>query len=557
MTRQVIRSDNEMVVGDSLEETIANKIGRLNKQRKFAKAIADGAAALLSLPESFLIHFNTANAARKNGELDLARRLYKRAIHLNPSDHMAWNNLGLTLLAEGNQDGAKAAFRKSVALSAEKNISALVNYSLVCRQTGDAQEAIKAANIALTINPTSMEAYANRAAIYHELNMLEPALYDIGKAAEIAPGHPSIFYNKGNIYVSLCRWEKAIECFNQALSLEPDLKDAAINKSICLLMQNKWEQGFLAYESRWSLLGKIACFQSLEQVSQFREKLYVTRSVEIYAEQGLGDAIQFLRYLLLMPKEVTATKLYVHPPLVNLVKESNFSAEVLPLEKGSAFSGTTSSDGCLKLPLLSLPLMLGIFPGQDRFPCSPYLRVDKGHSNHWWEKISAYPNIRTHLDPSVLRVGICWAGNPQQGTDKKRSIPFSTVSRLFSIPCRWINLKVELTEEVRIRLSNHRVEDYSTDVSDLRDTAALLSTLDLVISTCTSVAHLAGSLGLSTWVLLAFSPDWRWSDEGETSLWYPTSRLFRQRTPGDWEGVLDDVEAALLKKIDEPQSRYE
>ena len=528
----------------------SNSVANFNHFERFAEAIQVGSRAIQRFPNSFTIHFNTANAARKLGKSSFARLLYKRSIYLMPSDPMAWNNLGLTLLGDGDLNSAKEAFKKSIDLSHAEKIQPLVNFAMVCRQLGELSEALEATNKAIAIDGGSMEAYANRSAIYHEMNFLAPALSDIERAIQLKPNQPSLYYNAGNIHVSSRDWGAAITSFDRSLSINSGLTDAKLNRSICILMQKQWEKGFQSYESRWNLFGKSSPFESQKSLDQARERILSSTKLELYAEQGLGDSIQFARYLSLLNRSVTTIRLHVQKSLIQLFQDNLIADDVIQVTGASHLKYPDFQFEHYKFPLISLPLLLQVYPDSKLFPVDPYLKSNDSDIKQWSRRLAD-----ANRDSDRLRVGICWAGNPKQGTDKKRSLSLGKVARLFSVPCRWINLKVDLSEESRLRLQNHCVEDYSSYVEDMKDTAALVANLDLVISTCTSVAHLSGALGIPTWILLAYSPDWRWGDNGESSIWYPSARLFRQTIPGDWDGLLDNVDQALMDEIDSFRSK--
>jgi len=251
----------------------------------------------------------------------------------------------------------------------------------------------------------------------------------------------------------------------------------------------------------------------------------------LHAEQGFGDTIQFCRYARLVRDLGAEVIIEVQDSLFEVIK--NLQGVDLVLRSGDPLPAFD-----YHCPLMSLPLA---FKTEiDSIPAeTPYLCVDSSKKTQW----SQY----TNLENAKPAIGIAWAGNPIHKNDHNRSIRFELMQKILSDEFNWLCLQKNIASTEREMLEAVKVRDYSTELGNFADTAALISQLDLIISVDTSVAHLAGSLGKPTWVLLPHVPDFRWMWDRDDSPWYPTMRLFRQTVPGDWDSVLSEVSDELQK----------
>ncbi len=321
----------------------------------------------------------------------------------------------------------------------------------------------------------------------------------------------------------------AIAQYDHALDLDPELSQARHARAAALLAAGDYARGWREYEVRWEKVRIVARKNIFLQPRWHGTEAIAGRTLLVHAEQGLGDAIQFVRYLSLLAPRGATLILQCHAELVALFSRLPGVAAVVP--KHAALPHFD-----FQIPMLSLPLALRTT--LETIPAAvPYLFAHP-------EQVA---RLRTQpaRDSGKLRVGVVWASTSDAEDARKKSCGLGQMSRLFDIPGA-VFFSLQKGEAGRIPGPLREVlVDAAADLADFESTAALVSTLDLVIAIDTAVAHLAGALGKPTWILLTYLPDWRWMIEGERSAWYPTARLFRQPEAGDWNAVLTDVRNAL------------
>jgi hypothetical protein len=313
--------------------------------------------------------------------------------------------------------------------------------------------------------------------------------------------------------------------FLRVVTLQPDHADAHYHSALAALSIGNFRDGWQQYEWRWRSFGA-AARRTFAQPLWLGDTSLEGRTILLHAEQGMGDAIQFARYVPLVAQRARSVVLEVHRPLKSLLGRLEGAAAVFNL-------GDPLPSFDLQCPLLSLPLAfgteLGTIPGRE-----PYLRSSDASRMIWSERLP---------QRQPLRVGLVWAGNPELKNDRNRSIPLERMAPLLAMPgVQFVSLQRDVRSgDAEVLMRSDQLTDISADLQDFDDTAAVVSLLDLVIAVDTAVAHLAGALGKPVWLLLPFGPDPRWMLDREDSPWYPTARLFRQPKRGDWDFVLARV----------------
>jgi hypothetical protein len=331
------------------------------------------------------------------------------------------------------------------------------------------------------------------------------------------------------------RYDEARAAFDAALALEPEFADAHANRSHLHLLLGDFDRGWKEFEWRWRTQECAPLKLPFMRPLWLGEQPLEGRTILLHAEQGLGDTIQFVRYVPLVRACGAKVVLAVQPQLQALF--SCIGAESVL----SAVPRLPPAD--LHCPLMSLPLAfktrLETIPAD-----TPYLSVNENGAAAWMARL---PKRKWYGGGRTRRVGVAWAGNPEFVDDETRSIGLANLAPLFSTKrVHFVSLQKNLRNGDREILQNHpQVTHLGDAIADFRDTAAIMSQLDLIITSDTSVAHLAGALGRPVWILLQFSPDWRWLLDRTDSPWYPTARLFRQRQLADWERVVEQVREAL------------
>jgi tetratricopeptide (TPR) repeat protein len=450
------------------------------------EAVAAHGEAVRLRPDFAEAHNNLGNALLRKGALAEAISAYRRTIALRPSYANAHNNLGVALQKQRKPDEAIAAYRMAVKHQPDHS-EAHSNLGVALRETGRMEEAIEEYRTAIRCDDQCIDAYVN----------LGAALQDTGRA------------------------EEAIALLSHAVDLNPRHDPAHYNLALALLKKGDFERGWPEYEHRAIALWVRRNFRApIWDGGELSGK-----TILLVGEGGFGDNIQFARFVPLVKKRGGRIIVQVPSQLVLLLKRVEGADQVLPKDQPPP-----AIDVCCSL--LSLPGIFGTTP-QD-IPAAPYLTADAAISAHWASKLAGEKG---------LRVGLAWAGAPAHRNDKNRSIALSQFAPLRSVTgIRLFSLQKDRAGESSAALD---LIDWTAELSDFADTAGLIANLDLVISVDTAVAHLAGAMGKKVWLLLPYVADWRWLEDRADTPWYPTLRLFRQESPGDWNPVIAKVGEAL------------
>jgi hypothetical protein len=382
---------------------------------------------------------------------------------------------------------------------------------------------------ALALKPGLAGAWNNCALALRDLDRLAEALASCERALAIDPGLADAHSNRGNLLRGLGRPDEALTSFRRALALRPDLPAAHYSHGQCLLLLGDLDSGWQECEWRWK------DEQHANKAREFPQPLWLGgdalrgRTILLHAEQGLGDTLQFCRYASRVAALGAKVLLEVQPPLLSLLANLPDIAQLLP--RGAALPDFDSH-----CPLLSLPLAFGTT--LDTIPADmPYLRSDPSRVSAWRERLGA---------PARTRIGLAWSGSPAHGNDRNRSIPLAQMLALLDTGAEFVSLQNEVRPaDADVLTSRPDLRHFESALADFADTAALVETMDLIVTVDTSVAHLAGAMGKPVWVLLPFDPDWRWLLARTDSPWYPSATLFRQPRPGDWGSVL----ASLARRL--------
>jgi tetratricopeptide (TPR) repeat protein len=451
-------------------------------------------------PGSAEFHCARARAHYKSGDPQAAAVGFERALALDPNRYEIHNGLGLALTDLGQYEAAAAILQKGYALQPESaELSASLGYLFEAK--GDLASSAEAYRRAIRLAP-------KLAGAHRELGLV---LFALGEMAE------------------------AEECFERVRALDPDSAEATFYLATIHLLEGKLALGWSEYESRWRTGAGLRTRRTFPQPQWKGEPLEGAR-ILIYAEQGLGDTLQFVRYVPLVAARGGQVILEVQPELQRLLTSIEAGWQVLS-------RGQTLPDFTWQCPMLSMPLAfateMSTIPGQ-----TPYIYPDPALREVWKQR----------LEDVALRIGLVWAGGRHHGFDRWRSIPLAQFAPLTKLEgATFYSLQTgEAAEQVKQSEAPVRLVDLRDEMQDFADTAAIIANLDLVITVDTAVAHLAGALGKPVWILLTNAPDWRWFLEREDSPWYPTARLFRQSTHGNWQEVLARLERELRKLLGLP-----
>jgi tetratricopeptide (TPR) repeat protein len=476
-------------------------------------------------------HYNLGNALRHIGRTTEALASFDRAIVLRPAFAAAHHSKGSALADLSRLDEAVPSFDRAIALKPDL-AEAHNNKGMALHRRGLFEEALESYGNAIAHRPGYALAFHNRSTTLHELGRLEDALQDCNRAVGLAPRFAEALYNRGNALKRLKRVDEALRDYDRAIALKPDLADAQWNKAVCLLLMGRFAEGWQLYERRLRKPEVSPPVSATEAVWSGAESLD-GKVLYVHAEQGLGDTIQFSRYALLAAEKGARVVLAVQDPLVRLMRSLGPKVRIM-----GATADPPVSD--FSIALVSMPLAFHTEAHSVPAPI-PYLSPEPEKVRHW----------RARIGSEEFKIGICWQGATGGEVDIGRSFPlrhFEGIAKLRGV--RLISLQKNAGAEQLSELSNGmEVQNFGLDLdpgSDaFIDTAAIMETLDLIITSDTAVAHLAGALGRPVWVPLNFVPDWRWLLDRTDSPWYPTMRLFRQTERGNWQGVFAAIEVQV------------
>jgi tetratricopeptide (TPR) repeat protein len=505
----------------------------LIEQDKLDEAVTCFQQAIALQPNYIEAYKKLGHVFLKQGNLDAAIDAYQQALNLDPNYVDAnyidvYNNMGIILYRQGHLEGAIACYQQ--VLNCNPNYTeAYINLGNVFARQNQLQSALDCYQRALVLNPNSADIYVNLGHIFDEQNQPEKALDCYQRAIALDPNSVDIYVNMGVVFEDQGQYEQAMACYTRALELCPDSALAHLNRALLLLRAGDFDHGFVEYEWRLQCPQQLEHYQSHNDLSKpvWDGSHLDGQTILIHSEQGLGDTIQFIRYASFVAQRGGRVVVECQEPLVRAIATVAGITQLV-------VKGNTLPEFDVHVPLMSLPRIFKTT--QENIPASvPYLKTPES-------SIQLKASLETKL-----KVGFVWAANSQHPSSRRRSCPLIHFVRLFNTPSTtFYSLQKGPQVAELTQLSSKRlIQDLSNQLNDFADTAAVVEQLDLVITVDTSVAHLAGAMNKPVWVLLCYNSDWRWMLGREDSPWYPTMRLFRQQSPGDWVSLLKDVEKAL------------
>jgi len=524
---------------------VLHHLGLLMHQGGRPEAAADFMYRAISAdPDVPEVYNNLATVLGQLGRYPDALNMLDQALGLDPAYAEAHSNRGIALDKLGRRDEAVAAFRKAVELRPDY-FEARSNLGSALARAGRLDEAIdhlRAATVGRSRNPGARapvaDAFCGLGAALQKRGDLDGAIAAFRNATEARPDFAEAYTNLGNALKESGRLADAIAALRKAVELRPSFPDAHWNLALALLLAGDFHGGWLEYEWRRHLKEDAAQQRPFPQ-PVWNGAPVSGRTLLLLSEQGLGDTIQFIRYAPLLAARGATVIVECQPklrPLLQTVKGIHrVIARGEPLPAFDAHARLLTLPGTFGTDLQSIPADV------------PYLHAEPDQVVRWTARLR-------ELAPDALRVGIAWQGSPTFGGDAQRSMPLRHFAPLAACPgVRLFSLQKGFgAEQVRSLPEPFPVIEFSPPLDETSgafvETAAVMAGLDLVITSDTSLAHLAGALGVPTWVVLSFVPDWRWLTERPDSPWYPSVTLFRQTARGDWDGVFARVAAALRSR---------
>jgi tetratricopeptide (TPR) repeat protein len=519
-------------------------------------------------------HNNLGNTLKELGDLDAAITAYNKALKLNPNLSQAHTNLGLVLQEQGNLDAAVAAYNKALKLNPDLP-QAHNNLGIALQKQGELDASIAAYNKALELDPNYPEAHNNLGIVLREQNDLDAAITSYNKALELKRNYPEAHYNlglalqeKGDVDAAIASYNSALElepnhpaaqnnlgaafheqgeltaainAYDAALQVNPNYAEAHYNTSLIMLLCGDYKNGWEKYEWRTKRRKNPTKPHANPKCRPWNETSPdPERKILLVSEQGLGDTIQFMRYAPALRNQGYSVSICAQAKLHSLIKASRVDTSPLtPHQADEVNEGQW-------IPLLSVPRLLEVSP-DNPIVNDLYINIVDEHYVKWENILSA------ERRPII---GINWQGNPNTELRelRGRSLPLEAFASI-SINCQIAFLSLQKgygSEQLKTCSFKDRFvscQKLVDETWDFLETAAIIANCDLVITSDTSVAHLAGGMGKTTWLLLQKIPDWRWGLEGDTTFWYPSMRLFRQRERGNWDEPIRRVVQALQEEF--------
>lgn len=512
---------------------LALSCGQTGQHRKAAELLGRVIALNPGMAEA---HHNRGYALLELERVAEAEECFARAVALKPDYGAAWLQRGVALDELERPEEALACIDMAIALSPH-NPDLHFKRGTLLNDLRRHEAAVGAYDRAIELAPDHDEAWASRGVALHSLDRSEEALACYDRALSLKPDDARSLSNRGNSLLALGRIDEAMADYDQSAALRDDIPEVFINRACGRLLIGDFAQGLPDYE--WRLHKRRAKKTKLDKPVWLGAHDLAGETILVLDEQGLGDSIQFCRYLKLLDRRGAEVLFAPTPSLVRLMRTLDAEARLLDRDDDIP----PHDFHCM---LASLPLACGTTV--ETIPAEvPYLRAEAERVAHWAGRIGR----------GKLTVGICWQGSNARGTAAGRSFPLSEFAGIAKIPGVHLISLHKGSGEAQLASMPEGLEvetlgpDFDAGGEAFVDTAAVMANCDLVISCDTAVAHLAGALGVPVWLPLKFVPDWRWLLDRDDSPWYPTMRLFRQESPGNWRSAFAAIEAALRQRLAE------
>jgi len=510
-------------------------------------------------PDNFEINFNLAKALSEAGAHKKALQYHEIANNLNNKNPYALLNFGRSLFFLGRYDEALLCFEKALEIDPKyfealinkgnllhvlnRYIDALTEYDkaakinahdvtvinnagLVLKDIKRYEEALDNFNRAIVLNPNFAGIWANKGAVLNKLNRYDEALVAYDQAIALDPNSVEPWYDKGVVLGDRKRYKEALEHYDQAIALNPNFFDSYWNKALIKLVLGDFEEGWNLYEYRWKR-------KEIEPKPQyaFKELISITnvkdKKILVWHEQGYGDTIQFCRYIPLLIDRGAQITFLVQPALLELFN-NQFNCFIT-----SSVDNNINFD--YQVPLLTLPKLFKTSIAS--IPAVPKINIKPLKQLMWSKKLKFSKN--------KLNIGLATSGSPTQKNDHKRSMKLESIEPLLDQGNFFLFQKDLKKDDIEFLERRSEIIYVGDQIEDFSDTAAIIENLDIVISVCTSLVHLAGSLQKKTLLMSIWAPDWRWMLDRSNTPWYPSVQIIRQKSEGDWISVICEVSKQL------------
>ncbi len=508
--------------------------GQYHQNGKLHQAEAQYRMILKEIPDNAEALHGLGIIAFQLKKYDVAFDFISKAIENKPEAPQFHYNCGLVLVAMKRQDEAIRAFQQAIQYKPDY-ADAYYNLALALKEQQQFEDAIENFEQSIRFHSDNADAYYNLGNTHKSLNHHEAAAESYNKAINGNPNFAKAYNNLAFVQQEQGHIKKAIENYRQAIHLKPEFVEAHWNLSLALLLNGEFKEGWKEHEWRFLRAKRNSNYPYRFGIPPWDGSFFEGKRLFVHCEQGLGDTIQFIRYLPFVKDRGGKVFFETFTPLINLLKGFPGIDELVELSPDRSLPESCN----FYLPLMSLPYIFGTtidtIPSDLPYIVSGYQKVEQ------W---------KTRMSGKGFKVGIVWAGKPEHENDRNRSCALESFATLALIPgLKLYGLqKGSAARQIGSLGGRMNLVNFDHELADMSETAAAIDNLDLVISVDTAVAHLAGAMGKPVWTLLPFAPDWRWLLNRDDSPWYPSMRLFRQKKHGDWDSVFKRI-AMELEKI--------
>jgi tetratricopeptide (TPR) repeat protein len=532
--------DRALALKPDYADALSNRGNVLKELKRFKEALASYDRAIAARPDYAEAHSNRGSVLHELKRFDEALANCDRALALRPDYAAAYANRGSALHALKRFDEALTSYDRALVLQPDFAL-AHSNRGNTLHELHRFEEALTNFDRAIALQPNFAEAHCNRGNALRLLQRFDEALASYDRAIALRPDFAEAHCNRGSVLQELSRFADAVASYDHAIALRPDFADARFNVGATRLLCGDFARGWEDYEWRWETEQLRGAKRSFTQPQWLGSDEISEKTILIHAEQGLGDTLQFCRYVARVAERGAHVIFEVQNSLRELM--STLPGGLQVVSRGGPLPNFD-----MHCPLLSLPLAIGT--ELETIPSEvPYLYAPERKVNAWRDRLGKREKSR---------IGLAWAGNPRKELpgsnliDRQRSMKFDQLAPVLEVSdCEFYSLQKgdDAVLQLRDSILRHRVIDWTDDLHDFSDTAALIENLDLVIAVDTSIAHLAGALAKPFWLLNRYMTCWRWLLDREDSPWYPTARLFRQDERRQWDDVIARVEASLRQYV--------
>lgn len=517
-------------VAGKLRTDLLSVASKFQKQGDYAKAQLVYRQILTDDPDDVDALFGFGRLAQNLKQHQIAVAVFSKIIEIDHTNCEAFFQRGQAHSLNNKYDLAISDFDSALAIK-PNFFKAISSRGIAYTKQSDFDAALADFCAAVQLKPKSSDAYYNRALAYKNLGKFDLAIADYTIAITHNPGHFQALNNRGMAFRELRLFNKAIADFGACVALKPAFADGYLNKALTHLMIGDYENAWRLYEHRWDSPNFTSKKRDFDKPLWRGNPSLIGKTILLHSEQGLGDSLQFCRYIKKFAELQCTVLLEVERPLMRIIESLLPAAQIF--EKGADLPAFD-----FHCPLMSLPLAFNTTVETIPFPSS-YLAVNQDRMRWWQEYIG---------ETKKPRIGLVWKGNPDHPKDQKRSIKLASIINDLTSDFEWYSLQLQISDEEKCLIDQSTHLTYCGPLSDdFSETAALCCVLDAMVCVDTSVAHLCGAIGHPVHLLLSHDADSRWHYSGNHTPWYSSVRLYRKAKSESWNSLLRKITDQLKK----------